>query len=314
MSGAVWNRVRFNAARQTSRRDPSFRSPLSEAFAGLRCAFVADPRIEGWQILPVTGHAGLSQAMLAEFNLDIPGLDVAVGANTIFQSLHTAEIKPGQDYLLWFSFKDDKPVEIDVTLRLVPPVHRYTRLTSVDIARQLGLELPFQYKTQSGRALRTVKAVKHGFQLVDLDFSPDGKFLATVGGDRIVKVWDLSTDEVVATLSGSRVKFSADGKLVATLAPAEDLRAAILWDGEKFNRLFALTGGHLLEPRHMAFTPRKREHSPRHGLSLCRDRDCLGHADRERIVGAAPNQRMRVSQCNRILIPQPGAPVSPSSN
>ena len=70
-----------------------------------------------------------------------------------------------------------------------------------------------------------------GFVLSEA-FSPDGKQLASVGGDGTAKIWDPATGQVVRTLKGhtsfvTGVAFSPDGKRLAT---ASNDRTVKLWD------------------------------------------------------------------------------------
>jgi WD40 repeat protein len=61
---------------------------------------------------------------------------------------------------------------------------------------------------------------KHAGGVAGVDFSPDGKFLATVGGDRTIRIWDRATGKQVRVIKDPHhfscgVKISGDGKLVA---------------------------------------------------------------------------------------------------
>jgi WD40 repeat protein len=73
----------------------------------------------------------------------------------------------------------------------------------------------------------SVPQFKHGGSLFNLDWSPDGKRLLTVGFG--VKVWDTSTGEMLgAPMVGDRfARWSADGRFIATMT--EDNRARV-WD------------------------------------------------------------------------------------
>jgi WD40 repeat protein len=68
-------------------------------------------------------------------------------------------------------------------------------------------------------------------QVMALSFSPDGRYLASAGFDRLVRVYDLQGQEPVEVLRGDRdsvfdVAFSADGRYLASAA----LAGARVWD------------------------------------------------------------------------------------
>ena len=62
----------------------------------------------------------------------------------------------------------------------------------------------------------------HGSRVLGLAFSPDGRYLATVGDDGLLKVWDLAGKREVFSVSGARnnsnqVRFTPDGKTVVAI-------------------------------------------------------------------------------------------------
>jgi WD40 repeat protein len=72
----------------------------------------------------------------------------------------------------------------------------------------------------------------HPFATTAVAFSPDGRLLATTGGDGAVKLWSVSTGRTLHRLEGGTnwlcsVAFSPDGKTLAATGGGDDVQ---LWD------------------------------------------------------------------------------------
>lgn len=101
------------------------------------------------------------------------------------------------------------------------------------------------------RDVRTGRAAglgpDHGAWVRALRVSADGRWLATGGADRAVKVWDLASGALLATLAGhedaiSDVDFSPDGALVASAAGDGTVRLWRRASGEPLAQLVHLVG------------------------------------------------------------------------
>ncbi|MBW4563288.1 MAG: serine/threonine protein kinase [Mojavia pulchra JT2-VF2] len=89
-----------------------------------------------------------------------------------------------------------------------------------------------------------------------LTFSPDGKTLASGNDDKLIRIWDLNTQKVLATLSGhsqavKSLAYSPDGNILAT---ASDDKTIKLWDINRFQEDLTLIG-HSHAVKAVAFSP-----------------------------------------------------------
>ena len=82
------------------------------------------------------------------------------------------------------------------------------------------------------RSGRRIADLKHGSFVYDVDFTPDGKRLATACQDNSIRLWDAERWDQVAVLRGHRdyvhaVAFAPDGMQLASASGDHTIR---IWD------------------------------------------------------------------------------------
>ena len=123
----------------------------------------------------------------------------------------------------------------------------------------VGLLAPGTFNAAGPQPVRTITAVANGDYIVGaITFSPNGKILATAGGNGTTYLWKVSSGQKIATLaegpaeSTNAVAFSPDGKFLAT---ANGNGITYLWKAATGRKIATFTDPAGLDIAAVAFSP-----------------------------------------------------------
>jgi WD40 repeat protein len=147
-------------------------------------------------------------------------------------SLHQSKIvfSPSGDVFATFGYRDDNPGvflrntsdgSLSKTLTSVREFHGGAfspdgRTLAVRSSHQNTIELWDHGDSESTAA----HLVGHTSYLLEVAYSPDGKFLASASQDKTIKIWNVANQQCIHTLTGrkryERISYSPDGKFLAS--------------------------------------------------------------------------------------------------
>ncbi|MBN4000556.1 serine/threonine-protein kinase [Nostoc sp. LPT] len=131
-----------------------------------------------------------------------------------------------------------------------------------EVMQAMGMECNQNFKlpTPAWRCLHTLSGDSGVLSRVNtIAISPDGYTLASASDDKNIKLWDLNSKKVLASLSGhsqavKSVTFSPDGQILAT---ASDDKTIKLWEIETLKEICTLLG-HSHAVKSVAFSPNRQ--------------------------------------------------------
>lgn len=116
---AEWNKLTLNA-RGKKVDAIRVRTPAGDKL-DLVWAFSLPASLDRWYILPVEGSMQGFKNFWKVKGAELFGPDAATDASGVVQMLSAKQLEPDKEYLIWFTFKDEKPAEMAVMMAFLPP-------------------------------------------------------------------------------------------------------------------------------------------------------------------------------------------------
>ena len=149
---------------------------------------------------------------------------------------------------------------------VTPPI---TKKLTITITLLILATLTFAQTTGRGLILETITEPEtalgqpeikfqtgHSDSVFSVNFSPDGKYIASGSRDDTVKLWDVDSGKEIRTFSGhtsyvTSVSFSPDGKYIASGRSDDTIK---LWEAESGKEIRTLIG-HTNDVESVSFSP-----------------------------------------------------------
>ena len=211
-----------------------------------------------------------------------------LASTALASSINLADSKELEEYLWGDTLIDDaadllayfKPTK---SIKLDWPTTNIRKVAMSLSANKLAYSLVGSdrielWELNSGQQLRTFPG--HSNYTATLDFSPNGKILASGSADNTIKLWNVKSGSEIITLTGHSnpvkvVRFSPNGKILASGSEDSTLK---LWDVESGQELRTLAG-HPDDVISLSFSPDGKKLASRDSTGLVKLWDVNGGSE-----------------------------------